>query len=79
MAKQRFELFGKVEQGSVSLVAGTSSCAADSAALEIVDAFIRTDANDTEKQIDTKLRRISRVEYNHQAKNLISLNLLSIM
>ena len=60
----------KVEQGSVSLVAGTSSYAADSAALEIVDAFIRTDANDTEKQTDTKLRRISRVEYNHQAKKL---------
>ena len=60
----------KVEQGSVSLVAGTSSYAADSAALEIVDAFIRTDANDTDKQTDTKLRRISRVEYNHQAKKL---------
>ena len=60
----------KVEQASISLVAGTSSYAANTAALEIVDAYIRTDANDTEKQIDTKLRRISRVEYNHQAKKL---------
>lgn len=60
----------KVEQGSISLVAGTSSYAANAAALEIVDAFIRTDANDTDKQTDTKLRRISRVEYNHQAKKL---------
>ena len=60
MAKQRFEpLESRARLGS--LVAGTSSYAADSAALEIVDAFIRTDANDTEKQIDTKLRRISRV------------------
>ena len=56
MAKQRFEpLESRARLGKFT--AGTSSYAADSAALEIVDAFIRTDANDTEKQFDTKTNK----------------------
>jgi hypothetical protein len=58
----------KIEQDTQALTAGTSSYAANSAALEIVDAFIRTDAGDTDKQFDQQLTRISRTQYNHQAK-----------
>ena len=60
----------KIEQDTQVLTAGTSSYAANSAALEIVDAFIRTDAGDTDKQFDQQLTRISRTQYNHQAKKL---------
>jgi len=60
----------KIEQATTALIAGTNTYAAESSALEIVDAFIRTDAADTEKQFDQRLRRISRTEYNHQAKKL---------
>jgi hypothetical protein len=60
----------KIEQDTQALTAGTSSYAANSAALEIVDAFIRTDAGDTDKQFDQQLTRISRTQYNHQAKKL---------
>ena len=60
----------KIEQATTALTAGTNTYAAESSALEIVDAFIRTDAADTQKQFDQRLRRISRTEYNHQAKKL---------
>ena len=60
----------KIEQDTITLVAGTSSYAADTSALEIVDAFIRTDAGDTSNQFDQTLNRISRTQYNHQAKKL---------
>ena len=60
----------KIEQDTQALTAGTSSYAANSAAIEIVDAFIRTDASDTVKQFDQQLTRISRTQYNHQAKKL---------
>jgi len=60
----------KIEQATQALTAGTSSYAANSAAIEIVDAFIRTDASDTVKQFDQQLTRISRTQYNHQAKKL---------
>jgi len=58
----------KIEQASQTLTAGTSSYAAETSALEIVDAFIRTDSGDTTKQFDQTLNRISRTQYNHQAK-----------
>jgi hypothetical protein len=60
----------KIEQGTQTLTAGTSSYAAESSALEIVDAFLRTDSGDTTKQFDQQLTRISRTQYNHQAKKL---------
>ena len=60
----------KIEQATQSLTAGTSSYAAETLALEIIDAFIRTDSGDTDKQFDQQLTRISRTEYNHQAKKL---------
>jgi len=61
----------KIEQGTQTLTAGTSSYALPSSALEVVDAFIRTDAGDTNEQFDQRLNRISRTEYNHQAVKLL--------
>jgi len=60
----------KIEQDTITLIAGTSSYAADTSALEVVDAFIRTDSGDTSNQFDQTLNRISRTQYNHQAKKL---------
>ena len=59
-----------IEQNSQALTAGTSSYALPSSALDVVDAFIRTDSGDTNKQFDQRLNRISRTEYNHQANKL---------
>jgi len=59
-----------VEQGSTTLVAGTSSYTIDSSALDVVDVFVRTDAGDVNKQFDQRLNRISRTEYNHQSNKL---------
>tara|TARA_R100000995_G_scaffold66869_1_gene35580 strand:+ start:1186 stop:1878 length:693 start_codon:yes stop_codon:yes gene_type:complete len=61
----------KIEQGTQTLTAGTSSYALPSSALEVVDAFIRTNAGDTSEQFDQRLNRISRTEYNHQAVKLL--------
>tara|TARA_R110000824_G_scaffold9832_2_gene43524 strand:- start:170 stop:862 length:693 start_codon:yes stop_codon:yes gene_type:complete len=61
----------KIEQGTQTLTAGTSSYALPSSALEVVDAFIRTDAGDTNEQFDQRLNRISRTQYNHQAVKLL--------
>ncbi len=60
-----------VEQGSVSVIEGTSSYTVDASALDIVDVFIRTDAGDETKQFDQRLNRISRTEYNHQSNKLL--------
>ena len=49
---------------------GTNTYSLDSSALEVVDAFIRTDSGDVNKQFDQRLNRISRTEYNHQANKL---------
>ena len=61
----------KIEQATQALTAGTSSYAAETSALEIVDAFLRTDSGNTDKQFDQQLTIISRTEYNHQAKKLL--------
>ena len=61
----------KIEQATQTLTAGTSSYAIESSALEVIDAFIRTDAGDTDNQFDQRLNRISRTEYNHQAVKLL--------
>ena len=60
-----------IEQASTVLTPGTASYTIESSALEIVDAFIRTDAGDTSNQFDQRLNRISRTEYNHQAIKLL--------
>ena len=60
----------KVEQGSMTLTAGANLYDADASALEIVDVVLRTDAGDQDEQFDQRLTRISRTEYNHQAKKL---------
>jgi len=57
-------------QGTISVTAGTNTYALVSSAIDVVDAFIRTDAGDTTKQIDQRLTRISRTEYNHQSNKL---------
>lgn len=59
-----------IEQGTVNLTAGTNTYSLDSSAIEVVDAFIRTNASDVNKQFDQRLNRISRTEYNHQANKL---------
>ena len=59
-----------VEQGSNTLTAGTSTYNLDASAMDVIDAFIRTNAGDTSKQFDQRLTRISRTEYNHQATKL---------
>ena len=59
-----------IEQGSATLVAGTSSYTAESSALDIVDVSIRTNAGNVDDQFDQRLNRISRTEYNHQASKL---------
>ena len=59
-----------VAQGSSTLTAGTSTYNLDASAMDIIDAFIRTNAGDSSKQFDQRLTRISRTEYNHQATKL---------
>lgn len=59
-----------IEQGSATLVAGTSSYTTESSALDIVDVSIRTNAGNVDDQFDQRLNRISRTEYNHQASKL---------
>ena len=44
-----------IEQASATLVAGTNSYTIESSALEVVDAFIRTDAGNTANQFDQRL------------------------
>tara|TARA_R110001583_G_scaffold17221_3_gene69909 strand:- start:1435 stop:2133 length:699 start_codon:yes stop_codon:yes gene_type:complete len=59
-----------IEQNTQALTAGTSSYALPSSALDVIDAFIRTDSGDANKQADQRLNRISRTQYNHQASKL---------
>ena len=59
-----------IEQNTQAVTAGTSSYALPSSALDVVDAFIRTDSGDTDKQFDQRMNRVSRTEYNHQATKL---------
>tara|TARA_R100001369_G_scaffold78249_1_gene107838 strand:- start:3203 stop:3898 length:696 start_codon:yes stop_codon:yes gene_type:complete len=59
-----------VEQGTASVVEGTSSYTIDSSALDVVDVFLRTNAGNTANQFDQRLNRISKTEYNHQSNKL---------
>jgi hypothetical protein len=57
-------------QGTISVTAGTNTYSLESSAIDVIDAFIRTDAGDITKQIDQRMTRISRTEYNHQSNKL---------
>ena len=59
-----------VAQGSDTLISGTNTYSLDASAMDVIDAFIRTNAGDATKQFDQRLNRISRTEYNHQATKL---------
>ena len=59
-----------ITEGTQALTEGTSSYNLGTDVLEIVEAFIRTDASDTSKQFDQNLRRISVSEYTHIANKL---------
>tara|TARA_R100001510_G_scaffold56818_1_gene63154 strand:- start:995 stop:1690 length:696 start_codon:yes stop_codon:yes gene_type:complete len=59
-----------LDQASISVTAGTNTYDLQSSALDVVDAFVRTDAGDIDKQMDQRLKRISRTQYNHQSKKL---------
>ena len=71
MAKQRTQSLESRTRQYITLTAGTNLYNAESTALEIADAVIRTDAGDVSDQFDQRLTRISRTEYNHQAKKLL--------
>ena len=49
-----------VEQGTVTLSSGTNTYSLDCSAIEVIDAFIRTDAGNVDKQFDQRLNSISR-------------------
>jgi len=59
-----------IEQGTSILTAGTGAYTIATSAIEVVDAFIRTNAGNVDKQFDQRLNRISKTEYNHQANKL---------
>jgi|TARA_B110000211_G_C14016363_1_gene525555 hypothetical protein len=60
-----------IEQGTASVVQGTSSYTIATSALDVVDVFLRTNAGDVTKQFDQRLNRISKTEYNHQSNKLL--------
>ena len=59
-----------VEEATQTLTEGTLSYTLDSNVLDIIEAFIRTDASDVNKQNDQTLRRISVSEYAHISNKL---------
>tara|TARA_Y100000592_G_scaffold2606_1_gene3928 strand:+ start:12019 stop:12711 length:693 start_codon:yes stop_codon:yes gene_type:complete len=59
-----------VEEATQTLTEGTSDYTLDSNVLDIIEAFIRTNASDVNKQVDQTLRRISVSEYAHIANKL---------
>ena len=69
----------KVEQGSITLTAGTNLYNAESTALEIVDAVIRTDAGDVSDQFDQRLTRINELNTIIKLKNFYNLSQHNIM
>lgn len=59
-----------LDQGTIAVTAGTNTYTLATSAIDVIDAFIRTDASDITKQLDQRLTRISRTEYNHQSNKL---------
>tara|TARA_R110002049_G_scaffold163857_2_gene329870 strand:- start:201 stop:896 length:696 start_codon:yes stop_codon:yes gene_type:complete len=59
-----------VQEGSQALTAGTSRYTLSSDVLDIVEAFIRTDAADVSSQFDQTLNRMSISQYAHLSNKL---------
>ena len=59
-----------VREGSQALTAGTGSYDLDSKVFDIVDAYLRTDAGDTQSQFDQSMSRISVSQYAHLSNKL---------
>ena len=61
-----------VKEGTQSLTSGTARYTLDAKILDIVEAFIRTDAGDTSSQTDQSLTRISVKQFAHLTNKLDS-------
>lgn len=59
-----------VKEGSQALTAGTGSYDLDPQVFDIVDAYLRTDAGDTQSQFDQSMSRISVSQYAHLSNKL---------
>lgn len=69
MAKQRVKSW-TVQEATQALTAGTSRYTLSSDVLDLVEAFIRTDAADVNSQFDQTLSRISISQYAHLSNKL---------
>ena len=59
-----------VKFGTQALTAGTSAYTLDGKIFDIVEAFLRTDAGDTDSQFDQSMTRISVSQYAHLSNKL---------
>ena len=69
MAEQGLNLW-TVEFGTQALTAGTNTYTLDGKVLDIIEAFIRTDAGDTNSQFDQSMTRISVSQYSNLPNKL---------
>ena len=60
-----------VRDSSLTLTAGTGAYALSGEKLDIVEAFMRTNAGNTTKQSDLTMQRISIAQYSHQTNKLL--------
>lgn len=60
-----------VKNASQTLTAGTSAYALSSEKLDVVEAYLRTDAGDITKQSDLTMQRISVAQYSQQTNKLL--------
>ena len=60
-----------VKDTSLALTPGTGAYALTGEKLDIVEAFMRTNAGDTTKQSDLTMQRISIAQYSHQPNKLL--------
>jgi len=60
-----------VRDTSLTLTAGTGAYALSGEKLDIVEAFMRTNAGNTTKQSDLTMQRISIAQYSHQTNKLL--------
>ena len=59
-----------VQEGTTSITAGTSRYALSADILDIIEAFVRTDAGSATQQVDQPLSRISVSQYAHLSNKL---------
>jgi len=59
-----------VKEGTQALTAGTSRYALDGKIFDIIEAYLRTDAGDTDSQFDQAMTRISVSQYAHLSNKL---------